>query len=97
MSSAKADYGFWAFMKLCDIRDTLSPEDYEKIQAFIHEWERKEFEISSGLNDAFYHLYDMEEWWTHQPITPSALFGLVGVHTSMFDQLKQLTKIEDVP
>ena len=90
-----SDYSFWAFCKLCDLRDELCPEDYQKIDDFIMEWYHKDMDVSHGLHEAFYHTYDMEAWWKYRPIKPSELLGLMGITTGILDQVKQLTKIED--
>jgi len=91
-----ADYSFWAFCKLCDLRDELCPEDHEKIDAFIKEWYHKDADLSHGLHEAFYHTHDMEAWWKYRPATLSELTWLFGVTASIGDQILQYLKIDDL-
>jgi len=88
---------FWAFMELCDIRRSLCPEDYEKIQTFIKEWYRKDADFSRWHYDLDFGLDDMEEWWKYGPPTMTDLFGLFGLMVPFTQELVQSLKTESLP
>jgi len=88
---------FWAFMELCDIRPTLCPEDYEKIQNFIKEWYRKDADFSRWHYDLDFELDDIEEWWKYGPPTMTELFGLFGLMVPFTQELVQSLKTEEIP
>jgi len=91
------DVSFWAFMELCGLRGELCPEDYEKVQAFIKKWYRKETDFSRWRYDLNFTLFDMEEWWKYRPAKPSDIFGIFGLMMPLVTELPQYLKIEELP
>jgi len=96
MKVGDADYSFWAFCKLCDLREEMCPEDSEKLDELIQAWYAKDMHIVSGLHTAFFHVYDIESWWKYRTATLSEISALMGITAGILDQTRQLFKLDDL-